>query len=110
MKIQTYTVYDQAAEAYTSPFFMNKDGQAKRFFGDMCQDPNHQFGKHPSDYTLFHLGAFDDNSAGFTHRASPKPMGNGLEYLEPQPPEHDIDVQISDGPHLRPDTPSRNTA
>ena len=57
-----YAVYDSKGESYTPPFFDHAEGRAIRTFADCCNDTNHQFGKHPEDYTLFNLGEYDDNT------------------------------------------------
>ena len=63
---QMFTVYDSKAETYTPPYFDHSQGRALRTFADCCNDPGHQFGKHPEDYTLFNCGEFDDNSGTIT--------------------------------------------
>lgn len=61
-----FTIYDEKSEAFLQPFFMDTIGQAERAMLDCLSDPNHQFARHPSDYTLLLLGHFDDSSAEFT--------------------------------------------
>jgi len=61
-----YSVYDSKAETYTPPFFQHREAMAIRTFSDCVNDPGHTFGMHPEDYTLFHLGEYDDNLATIT--------------------------------------------
>lgn len=61
-----YTVYDSKGESYTIPFFDHAEGRALRTFKDCCNDIEHQFGKHPEDYTLYNCGTYDDDSAVIT--------------------------------------------
>lgn len=75
-----FTVFDQAAEAYLTPFFLHSEGMAKRSFKDAIGDQSHQFGMNPEDYTLFHIGEYDDETAQIEHMY-PRSLGNGLEYL-----------------------------
>lgn len=63
MNLNIYTIFDQASETYMRPFFSHADGQAKRSFSDVANDPDHEIGKHPKDYSLWHIGIFDDNKA-----------------------------------------------
>ena len=56
-----YTIFDSKAEAFLPPFFFHQQGMALRIFTDCCNDPEHAFGKHPEDYTLFYAGKFDDD-------------------------------------------------
>jgi len=60
MKLNAYSIYDQAAAAYMRPFFTEADGRARRMFGDLANDPDHDIGKHPKDYSVWRIGIFDD--------------------------------------------------
>lgn len=54
-----YSIYDAKAEAYLEPFFLPANGIAIRAFMDCCQNPEHNFGKHPEDYHLVALGTWE---------------------------------------------------
>jgi hypothetical protein len=84
MLLQMFTVYDSKAEAFLPPFFMNAKGSAIRSFADTCNDPQHAFYKHPDDYTLFHLGQFDDVHSTFDISDSKVPLGSAREYIQQQ--------------------------
>ena len=60
MKLNAYTIYDVASGTYMRPFFTPADGQAIRGFKDISTDASHEVGKHPEDYTLYRIGAFND--------------------------------------------------
>lgn len=60
MITQMFTVFDSKAEAYLPPFYMHTVGEAKRSFADTCNNTEHQFYRHSGDYTLFHIGSFND--------------------------------------------------
>lgn len=79
---QIFTVYDLKSEAYLQPFFLDTKGQAIRTFTDCANDQNHQFGRHPEDYSLFDLGEYDDNAAKFKLYKSPKHIINALETIK----------------------------
>ena len=66
MIFKIFSVYDYKAQTYTAPFFDHSEARAIRSFADCAQDPEHQFGKHPEDYTLFNLSEFDDTLASIT--------------------------------------------
>jgi len=78
-----FTVYDEKAEVFTAPFFVPTLGLATRAFADCVNSSEHHFGKHPQDYTLFSLGAFDDGDATFAHKEK-KSIGNGVEFISSQ--------------------------
>jgi hypothetical protein len=77
-----FTVYDQKAAAYLPPFYMHRTEMALRVFSDCINSNDHQFGKHPADYSIFELGTFDDEKAITQTYTGPKLLGNGLEYLK----------------------------
>ncbi len=55
-----FAVYDVVAERYLQPFFGENPGSAIRGFATVCGEPDHQFAIHPSDYSLFHIGTWDE--------------------------------------------------
>lgn len=78
-----FSVHDAKADAFLPPFILPKTEMAQRVFSDCVNSPDHQFGKHPEDYTLFHLGTFDDENGLHTpHRNTKQSLGNGVEYLD----------------------------
>lgn len=62
MKLNIYSIYDKAVQAYMRPFFLQADSAAKRAFGDLVVDADHEISKHPEDYALFRIGEFDDGT------------------------------------------------
>ena len=83
MILKIFTVYDSKAEAYLQPFFTSTISLAVRQFTEALNDPNHQFHKYKSDYTLFALGNYDDTTGTFDTDA-PVSIGNGLEFVKPE--------------------------
>ncbi len=84
MLLNIYTIHDNKAMAYLSPFTFKNDGQAVRLFGDAINNQEHTFAKHPADYTLFNLGEFDDNTSEIKPKTTPQMLGNGVEFLTTQ--------------------------
>lgn len=83
MKYHMFSVYDEKARAYLPPFILPEIGMATRTFGDCINSEDHQFGKHPSDYTLFKIADFDDETGEPTPDKSS--IGNGVEFIETKP-------------------------
>lgn len=83
MKIKMFTVYDGKAFAYLPPFYLLREEMAQRAFGECVNSKDHQFGRHPHDYTLFKIGVFDDETAVCVTFA-PESLGNGVEHLKPK--------------------------
>lgn len=82
MILKVYSVFDSKMEAYMQPFFMQARGQAIRAFVDTATDDSTTIGKHPSDYTLFEIGSFDDQTCKFDLSVTPVSLGVALEFLK----------------------------
>lgn len=80
MKHEHFCVHDAKADAYLVPFYFPNIQMAQRVFGDCIADKDHAFSLHPGDYTLFHIGQWDDDT-GQTTPQPPVSLGNGLEYV-----------------------------
>lgn len=70
MKLSGYTIYDFKALTYHSPFFCVADGVATRMFSDLVNDRQSNISRHPTDYSLWYIGEYDDR-AGAMVPASP---------------------------------------
>jgi len=62
MRMLGFSVFDRKVEAFLPIFFARSKGEALRSLGDAVSDPNHQFAKHASDYILYQVCIFDDQS------------------------------------------------
>ncbi len=82
MKLEAFSVYDSKAESYIQPFFSQTIGTALRDFEAAVNTQDHQFSKYGADYTIFHLGAFDQETATFNALPSPVNLGNALTFLK----------------------------
>lgn len=80
--LNVYSVFDTQAQTYNVPFFMKKDGQALRAFIDITNDPKTDIHKHPTDYVLFRLGSFDDESGVISPCEAPQRIANAWELLD----------------------------
>lgn len=72
-------VHDSAINAFGRPFFVNAKGQALRSFRDevLRVDPANDLNKHPSDFTLYALGEFDDSVGRFHSETGPELLIRG---------------------------------
>ena len=77
-----YAVYDEKAKAHLPPFILPELGMAIRTFTDCINAPDHSFGKHPYDYTLYEIATFDDKTA--TLKPGRALIGNGAQYVYPE--------------------------
>lgn len=66
MEHGVYCVYDSKAEAYIAPFCASNDAVCMRQLSEIVNsDSGHVFAKHPSDFTLFRLGWFSEETGNF---------------------------------------------
>ena len=73
-----YSVYDKAAQAFATPFFLNNDAHAKRGFVDAVKnDPN--LSSYAEDYVLYRVGSFDDVTGNLSTLPSPDKVCTGIE-------------------------------
>lgn len=75
---KVFSVYDEKSEAYLPPFYLDTVGQAIRAITDCCNDSNHQFYRHTSDYTLFLLAEYDDRTGSY--KLEKKSLGSLVEF------------------------------
>lgn len=59
MNLQCFSIYDQAADAYLPPFFLQSVALANRAIAMAVSDPQTEFSKFPHQYQLFHVGVFN---------------------------------------------------
>lgn len=85
MILKMFTVFDQKAKAYLSPFCMAEKGQAIRSFTDLINDGDHQFSKHPEDYTLLFIGEYDDETAAIHPAPTLEALHKGPELVYTDP-------------------------
>ncbi|UDN67835.1 nonstructural protein [robinz microvirus RP_143] len=73
------SIYDNAVGAYHVPFACRSKSEAIRTFSDLVQNSETTINKHPEDYHLFCLGAFDDNSGQLEPLTTPEKFITGNE-------------------------------
>lgn len=62
MKKYICAVFDSKAKVYGNPFYSVNQATAIRAFSAASNDPDSELSRHPSDFTLFGLGWFDDET------------------------------------------------
>lgn len=77
------TIFDHKTRVFLPPFFVSHLEVAKRAFAEVANMPGHMVGQNPGDFTLHHLGSFNDETAEFTLLADPMHLGLGTAYLKP---------------------------
>lgn len=72
MKLEVFTIHDSKAGLFLQPWVHQSVGSATRQLEDMLRDPSSAFAMHPEDYSLFHLGAFDQVNGKFELKGAPE--------------------------------------
>ena len=95
MKLNVYSIFDSAAKAYTSPFFMHNDGLAIRAFQDNVNaEQENNISKHPDQFTLFKLGEYDDKTGKVTPLETPLSMAIGVSVITDTTPQYsNVDLE-----------------
>lgn len=74
-------VRDSAVDAYMPPFCVSHAGRAVRAFTDEVNRKDSELGKHPSDFALFEIGVFDDESGRLTPLDAPRQLSRASDVL-----------------------------
>lgn len=59
--LKIYSIMDDKAQVFNTPFFAVNDMVATRSFCDLCNDTRSTVSQHLGDYHLYALGEFDDD-------------------------------------------------
>ena len=81
MQQQMYSIYDSVQEIYHQPHFMINEAAALRQFADMANDEQSNVNKHPTDYSLWHVGSYEDTTATIELLDTPKRLCYANEHV-----------------------------
>ena len=81
MKLVISAVFDSKAECFSVPIFTQARGVAVRGFSDAANNPDHDYGRHPADYTLFELGEYDQASGAVVMHDAKVNLGEAIQYV-----------------------------
>lgn len=82
MKLIAFSIFDEKATVFSPPFFLPAVGLATRLFSDLANDKTKTIGKHPSDYKLYQIGHYDDQTAQTDNETLPIFIGNANDYID----------------------------
>lgn len=66
MKKELYVIYDSKSAVYGNPFAQLNDQVALRMAADLAQDMDTEVGRHPTDFTMFKIGSYEDTTGQVT--------------------------------------------
>lgn len=75
-------VHDRQLNAYLRVFPVPSKGAGIRSFRDITNDVKSDVNKHPEDYTLFHVGNFNDETGAVAGLASPEQLAIATNLIE----------------------------
>jgi hypothetical protein len=78
---QVFSIFDAKAKAFSDPIYLPNVAIAERAFKIAANDPTSHICQTPTDYTLFHLGEWDDET-GTQTPISPLSIGLASSYKD----------------------------
>ena len=85
--LQAIAIYDVKAKCWSAPFFERTIGLALRGFIDEANNPQSRIGRYPADFTMFHVGEYDEETGIYQQFDIKVNKGCALEYVH-QPVTH----------------------
>lgn len=85
MKLRAYTIYDRKGLVFNTPYFSHNDQTATRSFSDLVNDANSAVALHPSDYVLFRVAEYDDQTGGLVPVSPVKHICDALTLVRKPP-------------------------
>ncbi len=82
MILEVFVIYDSKSEIYEAPFCQRTKGEAVRTFIDLVNNPKSLVSQHPEDYTLFHVGQYDNSKGTHTNLNALLSLGTGIQYVQ----------------------------
>jgi len=82
MNVNVYSIFDGKSAAFSMPFYCINDAVATRSVRELADDPATQIGRHASDFSLYRLGTFDNETATFHNEVPPVLLGTAASIRE----------------------------
>lgn len=83
MITQVVSLFDKKALAFKTPFFVTRLELATRALANAVNNPNQETSEvaaFTEDFTLYHLGTFNDETAQFKMHAQPIVVAEALSF------------------------------
>ena len=82
MILKMYSIRDQKAEVFNTPFYMKTHGEAERNFAKATGDEKTMIHQYPKDFDLYYLGEYDDSKGKFTPIEAPQHIASAIQFAE----------------------------
>lgn len=83
--LKAFSIFDDKAEVYNTPFFSLNDSVAKRDFTHLVQDSSSLVSTSPVDFHLYRVGEFDDCAGVFNVYGKPVFVCHAVSCIKPVP-------------------------
>lgn len=85
MMTKVFSIYDSKGQIFGNPFNMPTTGMAVRAFNDLVNDKNTTVNRHPSDFVLYQIAEFDDQTGEYKNVNPHSMLGTASDYKKEEP-------------------------
>lgn len=82
MLLKVFSIRDQKAEVFNTPFFQKSIGEAERNFKTLVNDDKSTVSQYPEDFDLYYLGEYNDNLGLITSLDTPQHVIKAVQLKE----------------------------
>lgn len=87
MIYRVFAIFDGKAEYYMTPFMVPTVAHAVRGIMDECARPDSIIARHPSDFALYQVAEWDDQTGRYTSLPQYAHIGPILSFMPKRQPE-----------------------
>jgi len=84
MLMSVFAIYDSGISTWLPPLYARNKGEIMRWFSEAVNDSTSKLAKHPSDFTIFEIGTWDDGNCKFDLLKTPVSLGIAIEFVKPK--------------------------
>lgn len=96
MLMKAFALLDTKAQYFGQPFFCQSTGEAIRACMETAQDMRSTVARYPTDFTLYEIGHYDNQTAMFT-ATNPQSLGVVANFLPtPKPLPLEVAADLRD--------------
>lgn len=87
MLLKAFSIRDQKAEVFNTPFFQKTHGEAERNFRTLVNDQKSTVFQFPEDFDLYYVGDYDDVLGTFRSLETPQHVIKAVQLVDRKPAE-----------------------
>lgn len=95
MLYKMFAMLDIKSKSFTKPILERTVGIAVRSFKQAANDPSTQLNAFPTDFALYEIGTYDDETGKAVAYEDAIPLGFAYEYIDDEPsgPTEQVDIE-----------------